>query len=176
MRDSICQCRYAPCSPPDAFDHFENFIGMLAGQRARYQDRRVIDEEQLRAGVSYYGFHGLPLFAVRADQVPFVESDHPGFSCVLNQGRDSAVLRLYPFGGINYEHANISAGNCLFRPHDRKDFNRAGMFAARTNPSGIDKKVAFTLPFVLDVDGIPRGARDFAYDCAPIAEQRINQR
>ena len=50
------------------------------------------------------------------------------------------------------------------------------MFAARANPSGIDKKEAFTLPFVLDVDGIPRGARDFAYDCAPIAEQRINQR
>jgi hypothetical protein len=63
-------------------------------------------------------------------------------------------LRLYPFGGVNYEHANISARNCLFGPHDRKDFNRAGMFAARTNPSGIDKKEAFTLPFVLDVDGI----------------------
>ena len=39
------------------------------------------------------------------------------------------------------------------------------MFAARTNPSGIDEKEAFPLPFVLDVDGIPRGPRDFAYDC-----------
>ena len=111
------------CSPPDAFDHFENFIGMLARQRARYQDRRVIDEEQFRAGVSNRVFHGLPLFALRAYQVPFVQYDYAGFSCFLNQGRDAAVLRLYPFSGIDYEHANISAPNCLFGPHDRKDFN-----------------------------------------------------
>ncbi len=67
-----------PRGPPDAFDHFENAIRMLARQRARYQDRRVIDEEQFRAGVSNRVFHGLPLFADRADQVPFVQDNHAG--------------------------------------------------------------------------------------------------
>src|SRR5437764_779126 len=144
------------CSPSVAFDHFENTLRMLARQRARYQDGRVIDEEQFRAGVCNRVFHGLPLFARRAHQVPFVQCDHAGFSCFLNQCRDAAVLCLYPFGGINYQHTNVSARNRLFRPHYREDFNRAGMFAARTKPGGIDKEVVFALALELDIDGIPR--------------------
>ena len=50
------------------------------------------------------------------------------------------------------------------------------MFAARSNPGGIGKEVAFAFAFVLDVDGIARSAWDFAHDRARIAEQRINQR
>src|SRR5204862_4790941 len=77
---------------------------------------------------------------------------------------------------IDNQHAEIGAPNTSLRPHDTKNFDRAGVLAAPPDSSGVDEQKPPALALIRNIDRISRCSGQFAHDRTLSLHDRIDQR
>ena len=94
---------------------------------------------------------------------------------LLHETGDAFVLRCDSAGKIDNQHTQVRAPNAPLRSHDAEYLHRTGMLAASAHPSRVDEGEILSVALVRNIDGVARCARQFAYNRAVAAENRIDK-
>ena len=143
----------------DAFDHFENPIGILSGKSACDEHGRIVDKKKLCARGPDQLLHGATLVPRRAHQIPFIEQNNARLPGFLNQSRDPPILPFYSLSGIDDENADICPVDCFFGAHHRENLDGTRVFAACANAGSVDENIMPAVTFILNIDGVARRSR-----------------
>ena len=94
----------------------------------------------------------------------------------LHQRRNFLILRRDAHCGVDDKNTESGPADGALGTHDAENFDRAGMFAARTDAGSVDEHKALAPAPVGDVDRVARGPGKMAHDRAAIAQDGVDER
>ena len=98
-----------------------------------------------------------------------------GLCAFLHERGDLLILRRDAHRRVDHENAEIGSTNGALGTHDAENFDRAGMFAARTDAGSVDEQEALAPALVGDVDRVARRPGKVAHDRAAVAQDGVDE-